>query len=210
MRVAPVGLLFGHSRDDNRESLKEAFDLACNLAALTHGHPTGFLTAGVFAAIVLCLLWGASIGEALDRIRPLLKKRARHVETLRALDRAVEFARDRSLPSGRAIATLGEGWVAEEALAIGVYCAIRAKNFEDGVVMAVSHGGDSDSTGSIAGNLLGAAMGKRAIPRLWLKDLELHDVIEEVAIDMFEMTSWDIGEYGGADDDRIFAKYPPN
>src|SRR5690606_8870252 len=43
MRIAPVGLVF---RD------RTAFRIGCELAAITHGHPTGYLASGVFAAII--------------------------------------------------------------------------------------------------------------------------------------------------------------
>lgn len=79
----------------------------------------------------------------------------------------------------------GAGWVAEEALAIALFCALKAESFEQGVLLAVNHGGDSDSTGSMTGNLLGLLHGRSAIPQGWLDYLELRDVIEEVATDMW-------------------------
>lgn len=62
--------------------------------------------------------------------------------------------------------------------------APAAGTFREGVLLAVNHGGDSDSTGSIAGNILGAALGRSAIPAPWLERLELRDVIEQVAADL--------------------------
>jgi len=81
---------------------------------------------------------------------------------------------------------LGKGWVAEEALAIGAYCALVATDFVSGVVLAVNHDGDSDSTGSICGNLLGTALGAAAIPAELLEPLEGRSVIEQVADDLFD------------------------
>ena len=60
---------------------------------------------------------------------------------------------------------LGGGWVGEEALATVVYCALCAADFESAIVIAVNHAGDSDSTGAITGNLLGAANGMVANTR---------------------------------------------
>ncbi|WNZ55915.1 ADP-ribosylglycohydrolase family protein [Microbulbifer sp. SSSA008] len=51
---------------------------------------------------------------------------------------------------------MGEGWVAEEALVISVYCALKAPSFKEALLMAVNHDGDLDSTGSISGILIGA------------------------------------------------------
>ncbi len=73
--------------------------------------------------------------------------------------------------------------MAEEALAIAVYCALFAPTFRVGVLLAVNHGGDSDSTGAMAGNLLGTALGASAIDEDLLAGLEGRAVIEQVAAD---------------------------
>jgi ADP-ribosylglycohydrolase len=72
------------------------------------------------------------------------------------------------MPQEDAIASLGEGWVAEEALAISIYCALVARDFRHGVILAVNHDGDSDSTGAITGNLFGAMHGVKVIPAEWI------------------------------------------
>jgi len=73
-------------------------------------------------------------------------------------------------PGPETIARIGEGWVAEEALAIALYCTLCYRNhFEKAVLPAVNHGGDSDSTGAITGNIMGALLEDRAIPREWRK-----------------------------------------
>jgi ADP-ribosylglycohydrolase len=88
--------------------------------------------------------------------------------------------------SSETVERLGGGWVAEEALAIGLYCALVAGgDFGKGVRLAVNHGGDSDSTGAVTGNLMGTLLGRGAIPERYLAGLELKEVIEEVAEDLF-------------------------
>ena len=52
------------------------------------------------------------------------------------------------------------------------------------MIAAVNHGGDSDSTGAVTGNILGAAIGYDAIPQFFKDDLELHDVILHMAYDL--------------------------
>ena len=80
---------------------------------------------------------------------------------------------------------LVEGWVAEETLGIAIYCALRHKDdFSAGVIAAVNHKGDSDSTGAVTGNILGALLGYDAIEEKWKTNLELHDVILEMADDI--------------------------
>ena len=76
--------------------------------------------------------------------------------------------------------------MAEEALAIAIFCALAAPDLESALRLAVNHGGDSDSTGAIAGNLLGASLGDDAIPARWLAVLELREEIERVAGELAE------------------------
>ena len=98
-----------------------------------------------------------------------------------------------------AIRQLGEGWVAEETLAIAVYCALKyADDFGRGIIAAVNHDGDSDSTGAVAGNILGAALGLDGIPQKFIETLELKDVILEIAEDLHH--GGRITEYGTWDD----------
>ena len=111
-----------------------------------------------------------------------LKKQPGHEEVLNAVEGAVFLAQS-GAPRTK-LPVLGQGWVAEEALAIGLYCALAAPNFEEVVVLAVNHSGDSDSTGAIAGNICGALYGAAAIPARRLERLELRDEITAIADDL--------------------------
>ncbi len=170
MRVAPAGLV----RD------ADPFLLGCELAAITHGHPSGYLAAGYFAAVVRALIEGASLTEAAWRPFAQLQRYPGHEECAQAVGRALRLARDApAVPE--TVEQLGQGWVAEEALAIALFCALTAPDFTHGVLLAVNHSGDSDSTGALTGNLLGAHWGREAIPGSWLERLELREVIERMA-----------------------------
>ena len=61
-----------------------------------------------------------------------------------------------------------------------------------GVRLAVNHSGDSDSTGAITGNILGALLGEDAIPEGWRERVELRDTILRLADDLFAGWSGDI------------------
>ena len=207
MRVAPVGLFAWRLRQ--QETPQDAFRLGTELAALTHGHPTGTLTGGVLAVLILALTDGASLPDALVVSKAILRSEPGHEETLRAIELAETLATS-GQPHEAAISQLGQGWIAEDALAISIYCALVARNFKHGVILAVNHDGDSDSTGSITGNLLGAMHGVRAIPAEWLEPLELREVIMSLAEDLYAFKDWDIGEYSenAEMNQRIWQKYP--
>ena len=163
----------------------------------------------MLAVLILALTDGASLPEALAVSKALLREEPDHQETLRAIERAKALAVS-GLPHPEAITQLGQGWIAEEALAIAVYCALVARSFKQGVILAVNHDGDSDSTGSIVGNLLGVMHGVKAIPEEWLTLLELREVIIELAQDLYAFKDWEIGEYSPNHDlnRRIWPKYP--
>lgn len=192
MRVAPVGLFC--------EDPATAFDLAVDLAAITHGHPSGYLPAGVLAATVAGVLGDADLPAALDGATRLLHGREGAGETVAALKRATALAAG-GLPEPEQIESLGGGWVGEEALAIAVACALAAVDLRAALLAAVTHSGDSDSTGAICGNLLGAAWGADAIPQPWLDGLQEHAVVDRMAHDLWT-ERYEPAEWG--------PRYPPS
>ncbi len=174
MRVAPAGLYF--HRDSER-----AFRMAAEFAAITHTHHTGYLSAGALGAMIAELVNGADLNEAVDVAMYILKGYDGCMETYRALDHARTLDAG-DVPPVEAVMRLGQGWVAEEALAIAVYCSLcHSEKPENALRLAVNHGGDSDSTGSICGNIIGAYKGAAALPTKWFRRLELGEVIEETA-----------------------------
>ncbi|GAA4861610.1 ADP-ribosylglycohydrolase family protein [Kitasatospora terrestris] len=175
MRAAPFGLLTAWD-----PSL--VFQLAVECSVLTHGHPTGYLAAGAFAVIVHSVARGGTLEEGVHLALALLSERPRHEETTAALRGALDAVRA-GTPSAERVEELGEGWVAEEALAIGLYCALVAEDVRSGLLLAVNHSGDSDSTGSICGNLLGALHGETALPPELVAELEGRGTLLELADD---------------------------
>lgn len=176
MRMAPVGLFFCNPL--------QAFDIGCHLAATTHGHPSGFLSAGFLAAVVSVLSHSGDIHNALDTAVGELVRQPGHQECLVAVEKAIALTHTGS-PTPERVESLGRGWVGEEALSIAIYCVLAAeRSFERGVLLAVNHSGDCDSTGAIAGNILGALLGRASIPQRWLDQLELAKEIEMVSDDL--------------------------
>ncbi len=172
MRVAPIGLVF---------SGEAAFEQACAAASLTHGNPSGYLSAGTFSQIIAEILQGKDLREAIQASRVTLGRWPGCEDTMYAINSALEAA-VKSSPIPQTIEAFGGGWVGEEALAISLYCAlVYPDDFKSAVLLAVNHSGDSDSTGAITGNLMGALLGREAIPPEWINNLELHQEIERIA-----------------------------
>ncbi len=174
MRVAPVGLAC-------RPDL--AFQAAVDTAALTHGHPTALASTGFLSVLYNRLTHNEALPEAIAGALEELRRYPDHEETLLALEHAMALASKRS-PDADSVEQLGGGWVAEEAVAIALYCVQVCNSFEEAIMLAVNHSGDSDSTGAIAGNLWGVIHGIHAIPAKWILGLELHEEITAVADDL--------------------------
>jgi len=174
MRVAPVGLVKIFSPE-------EAFAAAADAAAVTHGHPSGYLSAAAMAMMVRLVLDGESIEGAAQAAAQRLRPEKGGGETADALEAALLLAREPRTVTGETIARLGEGWVGEEALAMGVFAALQGRDFRDALRLSASHGGDSDSTAALTGQLLGAQGGLAAVPAGWIEKIDVSGLILEMA-----------------------------
>lgn len=189
MRVAPVGLLYPDA------SLEAIVEMAAEISAITHGHPLGCFPSGIFAAIIQQAVYGEEVTplitmteKAVTAARNLYGKSDYWDDLESMIDKTISLAvGDRD--DDKNIKELGEGWVAEEALFVALYCAIRYEHdLSAGLIASVNHDGDSDSTGEIAGNILGALCGFDAIDDKWKEKLELKDLILRMA-DRIELCS---------------------
>lgn len=189
-----------------------SFDNAAECARLTHGHQTGYLSAGLFAEI-LSEMFASSCTtptQLLSIVKDCLVRNQRRDgmgELSASISEIVNFVEWGYKPDSTAIDSWGAGWVADEALAIGLWCALGASSLEEGIIMAVNHGGDSDSTGLIAGHLLGLMYGLNSIPDHWLQYIELKDAVSDMAQDLIEVPLRCM-EQGEDLDDEIFDQYP--
>lgn len=192
MRVAPVGL-YGAAHD---WSPADTARLAGELAELTHLHPLSTYSSAALAVIVqLC----ASSEDTVDKemFKGIVDKSLKIVSDVYGADAAAmdEFRKivgnamsleddpqsDWQIIEDR----IGEGWVAEETLAIALFSTLRhVDDFTGCLISAVNHGGDSDSTGAVAGNIIGAILGDDAIPGKFKKEIQLRDLLLHAADDL--------------------------
>ncbi|MGY1895045.1 ADP-ribosylglycohydrolase family protein [Nocardia gipuzkoensis] len=194
MRSAPFGLIGAGP--------ERAFTMSARAAQLTHGHPTGYLAAGAFAALVDRVIGGTDLSIAVRETIAQLTDFPASAETVAALTRAVELSEQ--AVSAEQVESVGEGWIAEECLAVAVYCALHAARTGDvraALLLSVNHSGDSDSTGAVAGNLIGAVHGVSGLPPEWAAAVEGRDVLVQVADDL-------VMNFGLGDRSGLAARYP--
>ena len=203
MRVAPIGLLLGVSDNNYQEHI----ELAAEAAAITHGHDLGFLPAAMLADLTGRLSRDSdlsiadAVAKAMEDVKTVFQELEYTEDFLNLIQLAVELSKD-NLDDLDAIHELGQGWVGDEALAIAVYCSLKyPEDIEAALIASVNHEGDSDSTGAITGNIVGAHIGFSKIPEKFIRNLELKDLILEVADDMT------LEYYGKQDNDQYSRKF---
>lgn len=161
----------------------------------THLHPLGWLPSALEAHVIYRLLQNENptvedfksyLSEGYETLLELYPDETASIHELKTLtDKALSLV-DYPASDVENIEAIGEGWTGDEALAMAIYCTAKYfNNFEQAMIASVNHQGDSDSTGAVTGNILGAIVGYDAIPQFFKDDLELHDVILHVADDLW-------------------------
>lgn len=201
MRVAPVAMLIASekSRGYTQWTEDDVIRLASECAKITHKHPMGYICAAVFADILFKIISceNSVTEESLQEfIETALAnalayyKEEREIEecgNLRwQINNAIRLSKS-SMPDHEAISQLGEGWTGDETLTIALFCTLRHINdFHAALVAAVNHDGDSDSTGSVCGNIMGAIVGTELYSFPDVDKLELKSLLLEIADDIIK------------------------
>lgn len=204
MRTSPLALLnYIHGYADGDVAYCDM--CAAEAARLTHKHALGFIPSAVLNHVLWLILEGTvnsredlkhAFLSAVTEVKKVVSEPDgnKSYEELfpvhcHKIEKIIESAMrhaDEAISDVDAIELLGGGWTGHEALAIAAFCAVRHYgSFEDSIVSAVNHSGDSDSTGAICGNIAGCLYGRNAIPAYYTEKLELLPVIEEMGEDLF-------------------------
>ena len=185
MRVAPIGFMFPREEHSGAEFLKEVIRLGAESAALTHGHPLGFISAGMMAGLINECVYGKS-----DDLREMILCALNNthavfgtIPSLSELTGLIVKAMALAGENGDAvdhIAQLGHNSAcAESTMAIAIYCALRYQDdFDQAIRTAVNFDGDSDTVAAVTGNILGAWKGINCIDRKWIAPLHLDEYLK--------------------------------
>ncbi len=188
MRITPIAIVGATGAFDNLRTAR----LAGKAAFITHHHPLSTVSSAVLAVLIRSILISEDIPDSsayknlikssLDLVKEVFPGASyAFIQLTELLDKTFDTV-ESSLSDSEAVRTLGEGWTAEETLAIALASVMRhPHDLHAALIMAVNHSGDSDSTGAVAGNIIGAALGCGAIPEALAKNLELRSTIIDIA-----------------------------
>ncbi|MFZ5573016.1 MAG: ADP-ribosylglycohydrolase family protein [Thermodesulfobacteriota bacterium] len=171
MRAAPIGYLYQHHPDKLRA-------VAHATGVCTHAHRT---------ADAACIGAAYLVKLALDHTPP-----DRMIPELLAFTHGISLEFDKAIHKvaeclpwpdhEAALHHLGEGWIAEEAVALALYCFLKHPDgYTATIIRAANTNGDSDSIACIAGGISGAYLGVEAIPGDWVRRIEKAEYLEDLA-----------------------------
>lgn len=129
MRIAPLGLYYSNV-DLSRLDMTGA-----KLSAITHGHSLGYMPSAVLTHILNRIVYPEKetvslkeiIAEARDTAAEIFREDV-HIGTLTGLINHAAELSENSLDDLENIKKLGAGWVAEETLAIAIYCSLKYRD----------------------------------------------------------------------------------
>ncbi len=154
MRIAPLAFLLDPADEAQRRTLRD-------VCRITHHHDEAYVGA---LAVALAIRFAIAPGYDLSN---LLTDLADLLPDSRVRDRIAQLAAitDDVSPHQAAGACGNSGFVAESVpLAIFAARAIRSRPFSEVVQRAIEAGGDTDTIGSMAGQIAGAAVGASSLP----------------------------------------------
>lgn len=142
---------------------------AADHAQMTHRSSVAFEAAAIVAGVTAVLVNG---GDLLAVMRWLVDRTGDWSWNVRSRVLSAAGRGHLDCPLRDTLRHL-PGWRGDDAVAAALFCVMRMNGaFEESVLAAVNHGGDSDSTGAIAGAFAGALCGASRLPERWVNRVE--------------------------------------
>lgn len=177
MRAGILGFIY---RNDPKKLVK----VALVSGRITHSHPVAEAASLAGAYAVKLVLDGV---EPREMFEPLLEvTQGISQEFTQALESSYRTAYS-DIGDEEGLKKLGQGWYADETFALAYFCILRYPNdYKKAVQTAVNITGDSDSVASVAGGILGARLGIKAIPVSWIEALKEKETLEKIVGPLLE------------------------
>lgn len=125
-------------------STVEIASIAVENTRITHGHELGYIPFFCLVNILVRIIRANDedleciLIEALKQTKDYFKTSSFIEEFMTLMEKAILFSKQQTAHSHEYINKIGEGWVAEETLAISIYCALRYQNnFKKAIIVAV-------------------------------------------------------------------------
>jgi ADP-ribosylglycohydrolase len=179
MRLAPVPLYFA-------SSLSNAMRYAADSSQTTHGTLEAIDACQVMSALIVLAVRGAPKHQLLDPAA--LRATIGTAVDLNTLSPRIVEIVDGSFITREPPDIRGTGYVVH-TLEAALWAFHRSPTFEEGALMAVNLGNDTDTTGAVYGQLAGCHYGVENIPERWRAKLAHVEMITQFADRLHEAAS---------------------
>jgi ADP-ribosylglycohydrolase len=169
MRILPIVFYIKGLKTES------ALGIVHDVSSITHAHKRSHIACGMYVLFALNLLEGLNREAAYRRLRTQIN------DFYRSTGYREELAHYKRILNDN-IALLPEeevrssGYVVD-TLEAALWCFLNGTSFSETVLYAVNLGGDSDTTGAVAGGLAGIYYGFNKIPKEWIETVVRRDDI---------------------------------
>ncbi|MBX9695048.1 MAG: ADP-ribosylglycohydrolase family protein [Cyanobacteria bacterium] len=175
MRLAPVPMYF-------HNDIEMAIERSADSSRTTHGHQVPVDACRYLGALIVCALNGVDREDFLKEFPPLIDE---SYWSKKPLDEAIAIVARGSYKAG--VNIQGSAYT-PKALEAALWAFHKSSSFEEGALLAVNLGDDSDTTGAIFGQLAGAYYGINAIPEKWRHKIAMLEKITHLADQLLEQS----------------------
>ena len=177
--------------DPRRMEPSQVGTLAADALALTHGNPETFLTGVTLAYALAGILQQPECSleeqflQACSAMQSQFGFRFPQGDLVeQRIVSAIEQAKSSQFTPRDGIERL-ECYTASSCLAGAVYACLKyPDDFDNAMILAVNHSGSSSAVAALTGAILGAKMGREALPDFYLESLEAAPALEQLALDL--------------------------
>ena len=173
MRILPVAQRFAQL------PTKDLLDRVHRASSITHRHIRSQMACGYYSLVVQSLLTGANAHEAFEYGRHAFLA-FYDADPYWAVELDYFRLATASDLKARPESEIDSGGYVVHTLTASLWCLLTTDNYRDCVLKAVNLGGDTDTTGCVAGGLAGVAYGFHSIPPEWIRQLARHEELQQL------------------------------
>ena len=173
MRILPLAYYLENTKEN------EKFEMVHQVSCLTHRHIRSQMACGIYVQFAINILRGDKPKSAYKNMKAIILDfyaKEPYTNEFENFSRILQadiskFSNDEIKSGGYVIDTL-------EA---GLWSFLNNGSYEDTVLNAVNLGGDTDTTGAVAGGLAGIYYGYESIPKNWINKIAIRQDIIKLA-----------------------------
>jgi ADP-ribosylglycohydrolase len=173
MRILPVALRFAQL------PTRDLLDRVHRASSITHRHIRSQMACGYYSLVVQSLLRGANPHEAFEYGRDVFLA-FYDADPYWAVELDYFRLATASDLKARLESEIDSGGYVVHTLTASLWCLLSTGSYRECVLKAVNLGGDTDTTGCVAGGLAGVAYDLNSVPSEWIQQLARREELQKL------------------------------